>query len=82
MSEFKIDNGIPIPLKCSNRKNGHSKYNLHLMEVGDSIFFSFPSGDRKKYLNISSNISQIARKQNKRFCMRSVDGGVRVWRIE
>lgn len=72
---FKVDKGIPIP---STGRNA-ALYPWDAMEVGDS--FLIPTERRPK--SFSTMLSKINdRKQPKRFAMRTVQGGLRVWRVE
>lgn len=66
----KIDKNIPIP-------TFNNKYPLGLLEVGDSFFIK-----GKNISDISSTISQYGRRKGTKFISRSVDNGVRVWRVQ
>ena len=69
-SSFKIENGIPIPPK--------SRYAWHEMKIGDSVFLPLTSA-----ASISSSLNWAKTKMGggANFTVRTVDGGVRVWRI-
>ena len=66
---FKIDKDVPMP-------NMWQKYPLGDMEIGDSFFLP-----RAKTQNISPMLRKYSIRNNKKFSVRAVDGGVRVWRI-
>ena len=77
MQELKIEKGIPIP-KIIHRTVLHSI--LHKMEIGDSIFIEcapdkIPS--RRTYAGTWSK-----RYYPKKFMSRTVEGGVRIWRVD
>lgn len=67
---LKIEKNIPIPPR---RGSGIAAI-LREMQVGDSVLF--PRGDGRNAR------STFGRFEPKKFCTRSVDGGIRVWRIE
>lgn len=75
MSQFAIEKGVPIPPSATGPKSG-SKYPYREMEVGDSFFV--PGGKRSTVSGVLQ--SRHARPHGK-FTLRTVDGGVRVWRI-
>ena len=76
---YEIEKGIPVPIASRTRKE-----NLPLgkMEVNDSFFF--PAGKEESY-RIRGRISQAASHMKNRtgevFTVRTVEGGVRCWRI-
>ena len=77
---YKVEKDVPIPENVS--RGSKSKYPWDEMEVGDSFFVA--DADKRKKKSISATISQH-RKLNKnfgRFVTRSIDGGLRVWRVE
>lgn len=79
MSEFKIDKGIPLPPRGAN--GPRSRYPLADLEVGDSFFAPVVNGQEPREL--LRRLSGLpATHKPKRFAMRTVEGGVRVWRIE
>ena len=70
MSDFKIEKGIPVPVKIRKRK-----YPFREMEVGDSIMIAG--------MRAASQISwAVARHKPKRFVTRVEEDGLRVWRTE
>ncbi len=74
---FKIEKSVPIPrLK---------RYPFDELKVSDSFLAKLEDGEPIKRLrsNINSAVYSHNKKQNgKKFCARSVDGGMRVWRTE
>ena len=68
---IKIDKGIPMPTRSTE------KYPFEKMEVGDS-FFVPGLGIR----SVSTRVEDESRKSGRKFKSRSVEGGVRVWRIK
>lgn len=73
--QFKIEKGIALKGASGPRA---AKYPLDAMEVGDS--FLIPGGTAVKNPARSSIYYQQVRHQ-KKFVSRTVDGGVRVWRV-
>jgi hypothetical protein len=72
---YKIEKGIKIPeFFC------HRKYPLSEMEVGDSFFVE---GTLKKN-TINTAVSWWSKRKGntRKFTIRKVDGGIRVWRIK
>tara|TARA_R100000655_G_scaffold100831_1_gene145487 strand:- start:453 stop:683 length:231 start_codon:yes stop_codon:yes gene_type:complete len=76
MSEdFKIEKGIPIPIKRANSKNNFVSI-VRSMEVGDSILF-----DRTEIVPSSFYVS--ARRLGFKITVREIDEKQsRLWRIE
>jgi uncharacterized protein (DUF2249 family) len=66
-----IEKNIPIP-------STRGKYPWGEMEVGDSIFIE----GAKTSSRISTLTHSYGLSNKKKFTVRKVDGGVRVWRIE
>jgi uncharacterized protein (DUF2249 family) len=72
---IQIEKSVPLPKKEDGRKR--TKFPWDSMEVGDSFFV-----EGTKRTSMSSNITQInATRAPKKFTQRSVEGGVRVWRV-
>ncbi len=74
---FEIEKGIPLPKQ--KHIGPKPKYPLKEMGVGDSFFVP---GDNSRY-NLSNNVSAAARHNapDKKFKTRTVEGGIRVWRV-
>ena len=75
MNKFKIEKGIPLPKQ-------RIKYPLNELGVGDSFFVASCNFKSTEYSSITSAANYHASKTGKKFTIRSVDGGVRVWRTE
>jgi hypothetical protein len=73
--EYKIEENIPFPTVFSLR---HSKYPFEQMKVGDSFFVPGINSTQFSYALRAPNKGA----ENKRFASRTVEGGVRVWRIQ
>lgn len=76
MEQIKIEKNVPLP----KRKLGNpraSRYPWDSMEVGDS--FVFPTKvKRTTAMSLSYRTGKIT---GKRFAIRSVNEGIRVWRL-
>jgi len=72
---FKIDQKVPLPRRKAGRDG--SKYPWREMKVGDSFFVQTENAG-----NLRSLASNTGRKLNAVFTARSVEGGVRVWRVK
>jgi len=69
---FDIETNIPIPAK---RREWSVKYPWHVLDVGQSFFV--PDGNFKSMLSLASRAKG---RTGKKYLVREVDGGVRVWR--
>lgn len=76
---FEIEKDIAVPAKIGRPQKYPLKYPLRLMEVGDSFFISCINLDARMVRSRLGN--PIARLKPKKFCTRSVEGGIRVWRL-
>ena len=75
--QFKIEKNVPIPPKRGHGKGGGGPiYPWPDMKINDSFF----APDRK-IANFSAP-RLYGRKHNMKFKCRTVDGGVRVWRVK
>jgi hypothetical protein len=77
---------IPVP-PMERVRNCQPKYPYEQMQVGQSFFVAYSSETHKSIRTMSTTIkSSICnyRKKNasKAFTSRTVDGGVRVWRVK
>ena len=73
MDELEIEKGIPMP---EPRVWGITAA-LRKMDVGDSIFLR-----GKKQNTVTSLVAILTKKTERKFATRTVDGGLRVWRIK
>ena len=87
MSEFKIEKGIPIPPKAQRGGNSAGRLGIYPwkeMEVGDSFFI--PAGSRGEARVIQLRVGSAAKNQwtnhGRVITTRTMEGGVRVWRVE
>ena len=76
---MNIDKSIPVP-ENAGRIGGIKKYPFADMQVGDSVFFAGEKIGRR--CNPYLAAQQVAIRHGMKFCGRSIDGGVRIWRIE
>jgi len=70
---IEIDDGVPIPKAATNKP----KYPWREMGVGTSFFID----SRSKKSAIAALHAINRSDKSKRFISRSVDGGVRIWRV-
>ena len=70
---FEIEHGVPMP-KLRN------KYPFEHMAEGDSFLLPFSMSD--EVATISSAASYAGRRLKVKFVTKTVDEGVRVWRVE
>lgn len=73
--QYKIERGIPIPPR--NRGTRDPKYPFRDLRVGDSFYVP-----NKKVQDLSRVAQYWAHKDNTKFSFRSIDDGVRCWRIK
>ena len=69
--DIKIDSGVPLPEKANA-----TKYPFREMAVGDSFFVP-----GKKSGDFSGQVAQAKKATGFNFTTRTLDGGVRVWRV-
>lgn len=69
---LKVEQGVALPPAPSN-----TRYPFAQLKVGDSFFAAADKAD-----SACASVSYWARKTGFKFTSRSVDGGVRIWRIE
>lgn len=67
-----IDKDVPLP-------DGQAKLPFGIMDIGDSFFVN---GYSHNMDTVRSAASAWGQRHQKRFTVRVVDGGVRIWRIE
>lgn len=70
---FKIERGVLMP----SRRSTESKYPFLELEIGDSFFVP---EDANKDNNIRASAHSVGFRNSKKFSVRKVDGGFRVWR--
>jgi hypothetical protein len=76
--DFPIETEVPIPVVTRKRRGPGKgmRYPWRLMKPGNSFFV--PQGSER---TISSLAVSAGRARGWRFVVRSVDGGVRCWRV-
>ena len=83
MSEVEIEHDIPVAAIQRGGGERHSKYPFADMQVGDSIFAPGEGDEFKRvYERVAKALTYWRKRIPGRFCLRRVDGGVRVWRLE
>jgi hypothetical protein len=74
--EFAIEKGLPIPAPTRGRP---PRYPFSKLEIGDSFLVA---GDGANLLKDLSNCASYHRRNHGgNFVVRTVEGGVRVWRV-
>lgn len=71
---IEVDKGLPIPGHNGGRR---AFYPWNNMNVGDSFFVQ-----NIKIKSVTGAASSYGRNHGMRFTARTVEGGVRVWRVE
>lgn len=74
MSDFKVDNGIPLPPRSGGKKHGISKYPK--LDVGQSFFSTITTG------HVSMKNVWPEQKFARRKVIENGVEGIRIWRIE
>jgi hypothetical protein len=69
---IEIQNNIPVPAIIRTRD---SKYPWHSMQVGDSFFVADFTVKQ-----LAGTAYAAAKRHSTKYTIRSIDGGVRVWR--
>jgi hypothetical protein len=80
--KYPIEKGIKIPKINAKRLY---KYPFRDMELNDSFFISCEETDSKMQelkRRVSSSITSASTRLSRKFILREVDNGVRVWRIK
>ena len=74
-AEKLFDKDVPMP--PNTRGGWPKKYYFDLMQIGESQFLPDVTQDK-----INPVAQQIKRRLGYKFSIRSVEGGVRIWRIQ
>ena len=69
-----IDNDVPMP---DSMNSGRRKYPWRDMQIGESFF-----GTGMDIHSLTKSRSDAERRTGYKFTCRTVDGGVRVWRVK
>lgn len=79
MDEIAIESGVPLPTKETKK----SRYPFARMNVGDSFLIEGAKNSSSyEAMRVRSAASHYARRDGKKFTVRVVEGGIRVWRVE
>ncbi len=86
MSEFKVEHSVAIKGSAHGKSKGApEKYPISQLKVGDSFLVSCADSERRMMVRRMSGVCQMRKRfgtaQGWSFVVRTVDGGVRVWRI-
>lgn len=74
---FAIESGVPVPAPERNVKTRNSKYPWNSMQVGDSFFVADFTTK-----GFAGTVYSAGKRSGRKFTVRAMDGGVRVWRTE
>lgn len=79
ISTFKIEKSIPLPppRRGSAKPTKYRRLPLKEMEIGDSFFCR-----TKDSLTERLSMQNAARRLGMKVAIRSMNGGIRVWRVE
>lgn len=78
--EIKLETGIPIP---SRAKSEAAKYPWKEMKVGNSFVVPRINGEPMQLTRDRANKAvTYAKKYGHKYCTRTIEAGIRVWRIE
>jgi hypothetical protein len=84
--EPKIEKNVPLPFKRSTREVNNDFYSLWLkLKPGDSLFYDFDGMDQGNAIRKLLVWKRRFLKDNRLnwdMTTRTVEGGVRIWRIE
>ena len=73
---IEIDKGVPLPKKQVPVRAGVAMYPWREMQVGDSFFVAGTTVEK-----FSGTLYQARKRLGTKFASRTVEGGIRVWRI-
>lgn len=77
---FEIEKGLPIPDDEAAKDARRAKtYNFHALEVGDSILVP---GENKSGRAYTAAYNYNARNPERELTSRTVEGGLRIWRVK
>lgn len=75
--EIKIEKGIPITkIAVGHRPKGNVTTALEAMEINDSIFLGGFSS-----IKASAHSFRVGKNTGRKFAVRAVEGGARIWRV-
>ena len=73
LSPWHIESNVPVP----DTKN--ASYPFAEMKVGESVFFENMDGHQRH--RVSSAAYAVGNRKKWKFSCRTVDGGLRIWRV-
>jgi hypothetical protein len=76
-SAFTIESEVPVPAPAIGARGRPSKYPWQNMQPGNSFFV--PNGTPKSMYHLANRASK---QYGHKYTVRTMDGGVRVWRVE
>lgn len=81
---YKIETGIPIPAKMGRPPAPKALYPFADLQPGQSFFVKKTSTKLAKKCSRTLSVlsSQYAKRLQRRFTIRTLENGVRVWRVE
>lgn len=75
---YEIEKGIEPPKGQMGRRRS---YPFPDMEIGDSFFVPFEEGDLKVKAAVQAAATHYGKRHGMKFATRSIEGGIRVWRL-
>lgn len=78
----EIESDVPIPVATERGRPFKRVYPFKDMKVGDSMFYAMPDGAAAKRRRPVHAAYKYGQRSGKRFVSRSVEGGIRIWRVE
>ena len=76
-SLYPVENNIPLPKPAQ----GRPKYPFSALELRQSFIVPCEDWDRERVMNSLTSCRANAQRHGKKFAMRQVPSGVRVWRV-
>lgn len=78
MTEYKIEKGVPLPERAGGFRGAFMSA-VRAMEVGDSLF---AAGKKGSNVSATGRVVGERMKDGRKYTIRTVEGGVRIWRIK
>ena len=73
---YEIEKNVPVAEPW-----GGYRYPFKQMEIGDSFFIPADGDLKKTKSSMASRATRYGARTGKRFVVRNVNGGIRVWRV-
>ena len=77
---FKVDSGVPLPALSKGGRGAPPKYPFGTMGPGDSFFVPVADAQRASH-PVRRSANQYGKRCGMKFATRSVEGGIRCWRL-